>query len=326
MILNYLFLPILFFIGIVTSYQDFHYGKIKNKWIIFGASWGIGIWLLLLGWSQLSPILSQIYSVDFSYVMPSYIFQVAVNSSISFAVGYLLWHFDLWSAGDAKLFFVISLLLPLEYYWKSAFPFFPSAVLLINIFSFALIFLVLKSLFIVTKSFIKSPAQMRGEAGMLQKGKKYIRENYMTLVKAMLVFFLVLLIFLIVRLEVRSGFNIVQISSWYLAIFFILLSKTSKYVRKLFKKTWLIVVLYSILIPYLLLSKFFSSAENVSSFFQMIKNSFSFGLAFGAIIILLSVAKKKESGTHMPFAFWIFIGAVITIVIKGTLFSFFKIF
>jgi hypothetical protein len=323
MILDYLFLPVLVFIGLVTSYQDFCYGKIRNKWIIFGATWGIGIWLLLLGWSQLAHVLSQAYSMNFAYIMPSYVLKVAINSSISLVVGYLLWYFDLWSAGDAKLFFVISLLLPLKYYWKSAFPYFNSAVLLINIFSFALVFLALKSLFTVIKSLIKSPNKIRWEAIFIHQGRKYLVENYTTFIKATLIFFSALLIFQIMRTEIRMAFGVGQANKWFLAIIFVLLSKTSKYVREFFKKIWLLIPIYLIMIPYLLFRGFFSAPENISNFLHTMRNSLSFGLAFGALYLLFAIAKKEEKETHMPFAFWIFVGTIITILIKGSLFSLF---
>jgi hypothetical protein len=323
MILDYLFLPILLFICLITSYQDFRNGKIKNKWIILGIIWGLGVWILLLGWSQLVPYVSHYFEMPMGYIKPSYILEAAINSSISFAVGYLLWHFNLWSAGDAKLFFVVSLLLPLKYYMNSAVPYFPSAVLLINIFSFALVFLALKSLFIIIKSFVKVPGIILPKEGIIQQSKKYIKANYKTLIKTTLIFVSILFIFLIVRIKVRVSFNIAKINSWYLVIIFILLSKTSKYVRKIFKKVWLLIILYLILIPYLLISKFFSSAENLSSLYRTIKNSLLFGLAFSLLYLLLTAAKKKEKETHMPFAFWIFVGTIITILIEGSVFSLF---
>lgn len=327
MLSDYLFLPVLFFIGLVTSYQDFHHGKIKNKWIIFGATWGIGIWLLLLGWSQLSQILASTYSVSFVYIMPAYILKVAINSSISLAVGYLLWHFDLWSAGDAKLFFVVSLLLPLKYYWKSAVPLFPSAVLLINIFSFALAFLILKSLFIIIKSFIKSPVKIKWEASLIRRSKEYVSANYMKFMKTALIILLAFFVFQLARLETRKFFELEQINKWFLFFILITMSKFSRYLRvlfeMLFKKIWLLIPAYLILIYYFLFSRFFSSAENIAWLFHTIKMTFSFGLPVGSLYFIFAVAKKKEKETHMPFAFWIFIGAIITMIINGSVFSFF---
>jgi|GEM_PF-2732010 len=327
MLIDYLFLPILFFIGLVTSYQDFYHGKIKNKWIIFGATWGIGIWLLLLGWSQLSQILASAYSVGFVYIMPEYILKVAVNSFISLAVGYLLWYFDLWSAGDAKLFFVVSLLLPLRYYWKSAVPYFPSAVLLINIFSFALAFLILKNLIVLIKSFIESPIKIKWEANFVRRGKEYVSANYMKIIKGALILLSAFFVFQLVRLETREYFEFVQINKWYLAFILIAMSKFSRYLtvlfRNLFKKIWLLIPVYLILISYLFSSKFFSSEENISWLFHTMKITFYFGLPVGLVGVLFAVAKKKEKETHMSFAYCIFIGVIITMIINGLVFSLF---
>jgi len=133
MALDYLFdfllLPVLFFIGLVTSYQDFRYGKIKNKWTILGMAWGLGIYILCIIWALIFPYLSQIFPKISFFILPSYILKVFINSAFALIVGYLLWSFDFWSAGDAKLFLVFSLLLPLKYYWKSALPYFPSFAL-----------------------------------------------------------------------------------------------------------------------------------------------------------------------------------------------------
>jgi len=52
-----------------------------------------------------------------------------------------------WSAGDAKLFFVFSLLIPISYYSKSYLPVFPSFALLVNIFIPILLFLIFASCF-----------------------------------------------------------------------------------------------------------------------------------------------------------------------------------
>jgi hypothetical protein len=326
MFLDYLFLPIILFIGVITSYQDFQSGKIKNKWILFGLVCGMGIWISLLVWSQIVPFVSHYFATPMGFILPSYILKVLINSLISLLVGYLLWYFDLWAAGDAKLFFVFSLLLPLKYYFRSAMPYFPSVVLLINVFAFALSFLVLKSLYIIIKKFIKAPVQIRGGEGIFSRGKTYIKANYKTLVKATLIFFSVLFIFQIIRSHVRSsmGPNIGDPEKWIFLLIFIFLSKVSKYVRLLFKKTWLLVSINLILFFYLVFAGFLSSEENLSSFAQMIKRSFIFGLIFGVLYPLLAYAGKQEEETHVPFALWIFAGAVITVILQGSVYSFFS--
>ena len=57
-----------------------------------------------------------------------------INGIIAFLGGYFLWHYRLWSAGDAKLFAVYAFLIPLNFYAKSYIAIFPSFNLLINLF------------------------------------------------------------------------------------------------------------------------------------------------------------------------------------------------
>ncbi len=115
----------LFVIGGICSYTDIKYGKIFNKWIIIGLFWGISFNIFLL-----------FYNFFFLF-QPSnikYLIEVSTNTLISFLVGYLLWNFKLWSAGDAKFFTLCALLLPLKFYSKSYLIFFPSFNLLVNLF------------------------------------------------------------------------------------------------------------------------------------------------------------------------------------------------
>lgn len=130
MILNILTLPILFLIGIATSYEDFRHGKIANRWIVFGIVWSFFVVLFLLAVNFLG--LAEIISLQYAG-------KVAMNFSAVIVVSFLMWKFGAWAAGDAKLFITFSALLPLTFYWKSYLPIFPSFALLVNI--FALIFL-----------------------------------------------------------------------------------------------------------------------------------------------------------------------------------------
>jgi Flp pilus assembly protein protease CpaA len=157
--LDYLFLPMIFLIGLITSYQDFRYGKIKNKWIILGLAWGLGIYLFFLVWGLISePIISF-----------SYIFKVFINSFIALIIGYLLWYFNLWSAGDAKLFALFAFLLPLEYYWRTALPYFPSFVLLINIFIPVLVFYLIKYFVFLVKLLTEKSLSKNFQEWLIEK-------------------------------------------------------------------------------------------------------------------------------------------------------------
>jgi len=154
--LDYFLLPVFFLLGAIISYEDIRYGKIKNKWIAVGAIWGLAVYLFFLFWLLIGPFITNFYydnilnltvgaprpvfTVHFSFLLQS-----IVNGFAALAIGFLVWRAKGWAAGDAKLFFIFSLLIPIKYYWKSYLPIFPSFTLLINIFIPLLLFLFFRS-------------------------------------------------------------------------------------------------------------------------------------------------------------------------------------
>lgn len=90
------FLPAILFLGVITSFDDITYHKIKNKWLLATIIYSIIVYGILLGFN--SNILFTLYPLFISLF-------------ISICIGFSLWYFDIWSAGDGKLFIVFSLLL-----------------------------------------------------------------------------------------------------------------------------------------------------------------------------------------------------------------------
>jgi len=145
-------LPVIFFIGLVTSYEDIKYGKIRNKWIILGLGWGAVVFLLCFIWYFIASPVSELYYSKVMHLpvdsfLPVYTFNLSfllkslVNFLTAAATGFALWRFNSWAAGDAKLFLVYSLLIPLFHYQQSYLPIFPSFILLVNIFCIFLAYL-----------------------------------------------------------------------------------------------------------------------------------------------------------------------------------------
>lgn len=145
MIFNILFLPVLLFIGLITTYEDIRYGKIRNKWIKLGLVWGTIVIISFLVWFFIASPVLHFYYFEIRQLPPGspapvfvvnleYLGRVVVNTLIALLTAFLMWRAGAWAAGDGKLFVVFALLLPLQYYWKSYLPYFPSFVLLINIF------------------------------------------------------------------------------------------------------------------------------------------------------------------------------------------------
>ncbi|MBI2208811.1 hypothetical protein HYU50_04930 [Candidatus Woesearchaeota archaeon] len=96
--LIYWFLPIILLFGIVTSYEDVKFGKIRNKWIILALAYSIAANIVLF---------------SLKYYDADYLTKFLINSLLSLAAGFLIWHLNLWTAGDAKLFFAFTTLMPI---------------------------------------------------------------------------------------------------------------------------------------------------------------------------------------------------------------------
>jgi len=150
-VLKSLFLLPLLLIGVITSYSDIKYGKIKNIHLLLGFIYVLFLYSFLFFYS---------YFIIHQPSNSKYLVDLAINGLIAFLVGYLLWHFNLWAAGDAKLFFIYSLLIPLESYSKNYIYYFPSSTLLIDTFLFICLIFFFKMFFKIAVSclsYVKKP-------------------------------------------------------------------------------------------------------------------------------------------------------------------------
>ncbi|MBL7056500.1 prepilin peptidase [Candidatus Woesearchaeota archaeon] len=133
-VLTILLLPAIFFIGIITSYEDIKYKKIRNKWVLSALLYSIFIFLgIFLKIIPTNEILSR-----------AYLFSYFLNLIFAFFVGILIWVTNLWSAGDAKLFMAYAVLIyPIHHVQIPSVSF----SILLNTFLPFLVFYVFKMLF-----------------------------------------------------------------------------------------------------------------------------------------------------------------------------------
>lgn len=118
------------FLGIITSYEDVKFWKIRNKWIVLGISYVILIYFLLY-------FFYTVYNLNLMHLN-----YLLINGILALIIGFLIWFFGLWTAGDAKLFFSYSVLIPLDAYKSILFTYFPAAnLLLLTFIPLALIYL-----------------------------------------------------------------------------------------------------------------------------------------------------------------------------------------
>ena len=133
-LLDFMNIPVVLALGIITSVQDMKSGKIKNKWIIIGIAYSLlslGIMILTLGLNNIP-------------VNIEYLRIYCLNILISLVVGFIFWLSKLWSPGDGKLFLMYASLIPLSAYKWGDIGLFPSYIILINTFTPVLFYFLVK--------------------------------------------------------------------------------------------------------------------------------------------------------------------------------------
>ena len=118
--------------GLYTSYTDFRYGKIANFYTAFLIGFGIISQMVFVSEGDITWIHS------------------CVTLFGGLGISFVLFYTGIWAAGDAKLFWGISLLMP-----PSAFSYTPETqfyplILVVNIFLLFLIYIILQAVFEMT--------------------------------------------------------------------------------------------------------------------------------------------------------------------------------
>jgi len=328
--LDYFLLPVFFLLGAIISYEDIRYGKIKNKWIAVGAIWGLAVYLFFLFWLLIGPFITNFYydnilnltvgaprpvfTVHFSFLLQS-----IVNGFAALAIGFLVWRAKGWAAGDAKLFFIFSLLIPIKYYWKSYLPIFPSFTLLINIFIPLLLFLFFRS---CLHFFLHFPRL--GTSEISQRFKNFFanKENLKTR-GVMILGFLEIFLFLGLW-QKKFGSFLPSGVSHYGMLAFPLLIIFSGPISRFIQKPLVAKIISVIFVLFLAGGLIFAPQLT----WQILSQSLQMMIAF---IIVLSLFRKlidfyvdsseKEGERAFPMAIWLFLGGIITLLFQGSVLS-----
>ncbi len=388
MIFDILFLPLVFFIGLITSYEDIRYGKVKNKWIILGLVWGLIVIIAFLIWYPIAPSVSNFYYSQIKHlpddvskpvvtVNLDYLVRVIINAVIALVIAFLMWRFNAWAAGDAKLFTVYALLIPLGYYWKTYLSIFPSFVLLVNIFIPIFLYLLIRA----TAYFIKFIYLKISQPRVVNKKRKpFDKKKIWGRIKSMgiilLTFINIFLFFGLFKEPIESNFSI-DITSLYMFIF-VGLILFSGYLGKIFQKPIAIKIIIALLV--LILAYGFSTSP--INTWQVLERTVKMMIVFMTILTLFRALidfhvsktgtkeikieeldvnmnlddqilnrtnigriypggltlkqvekvkkwlKKNEQGIKtikiykpFPFVTWMFIGVIITLILKSSFLS-----
>ena len=118
--------------GLYTSYTDFRYGKIANIYTVFLIGFGIISQSIFISEAEITW------------------FHSCVILFGSLGVSFAMFYTGIWAAGDSKLFWGISLLMPQSAFSRTPETQFYPLILLVNIFFLFLVYITLKSIFKTT--------------------------------------------------------------------------------------------------------------------------------------------------------------------------------
>jgi Flp pilus assembly protein protease CpaA len=269
-LIDLLFLIPLFFVGIVAAYTDIKYGKIFNKLIVFGMVYGVGLMLALTLYNSI--LLHQAGNY-------TYLSQTCFNTLCSLIIGYYLWNKNLWSAGDAKLFMVCALLLPLRFYSASYIKFFPAINLLINLFVPILAFLGVKAIIVFGREIILSIYRKEVSLKKLFADKIQIYQWASNLWSSLLIFFAISIAFQVLAKLFRGSAIAAMFLNPVLVFVFMMLSmrQIAKIARE---KHWVRRVLYFTISAYVIYCVF---GGQISNLFVMLKTTLIMWLLFNSL-------------------------------------------
>ena len=138
----WLLLAVEFALGGVAAVSDLRDGKIYNRHlVIFGIS-GIAI-----------------YSVFHRELVDGYLPGPIINAIVTLLISFLLFYTRFWSAGDAKLFWLMALLMPYSFYPQG--PLFSAFFLLMTIFCLAFVYVLGDSIYCYIVDGRRPPAERR---------------------------------------------------------------------------------------------------------------------------------------------------------------------
>ncbi|MCK4258824.1 MAG: prepilin peptidase [Halanaerobiales bacterium] len=248
---------LIFILGICTSFTDILKKKIYNKTLIL--------------FSVLGLIIQVIYFVSitsnqmFSYKLHQYV----INTVLTLIVSFVMYYYNVWAAGDAKLFMALMLAFPQDYRVNNMNTFFMT---LIFIFSTAFIYVVIDSLLHLYKNYMdKKPS--------IKPVLHYDKENIKVFLSRYIFSYLVVFVF---NQYVTQNFEMNQLYKMILNLVLI----TSFF--KVVKQVRIMNILSVIIIVLLILKFYFFGLYNGLNF--NIKISYLI-LIFG-ILVLRSIASK----------------------------------
>ena len=311
-ILDLALLPALGLLCAATSLEDARDGLIRNKWIVMGLLWGAAAYALLSLSRLFSPDLTMpaLSNTLFNGSWGRLLAMTALNSASALLCGFLIFHIGYWSAGDAKLFFAVSLLLPLKYYFRHFLPVFPAFCLFLNVITVSAVYVWAEAVLGIFK-FARNNPEKRILKEVIGSSAVKFRGGLDLFLAALVVFTAIMCLNSVLKLSSRASVPVSMMAM--LALLFI-----GGTVGKALERRNLRLFFYAAS------ALFFAAVLSSSLRLQAIRMGLFMACMFTLIFLMTGIIPELSSkyGTQkeeMPFALWLSLGTVLTAVIKGSL-------
>lgn len=174
----------------LCAITDYLYGKIFNRHILWGLAAGVLMLVVIVGfWVFGLPGQSAQYANRFGGPWV-YLLRVLGNAGLALAIGFGLWAGGMWAAGDAKLLFVLTLLVPLSAYTRNFWAFYPGYPILFNTFLSIIAILVIE---LVAGTVYRQVTSTKKRGNLLKSIGNWFRQRHSELWRMALVFLLLFL-------------------------------------------------------------------------------------------------------------------------------------
>ena len=126
---------VILLLGVLTSYSDIRFKKAYNKHLLVFLPLGVVI--------QIMSIISS----------PELLLWIIINIITTAVVSIIFYSQHIWAAGDAKLFIVMILLIPYQFYNIASKTLFPAFYCLSFVFTVAIVYIIIESLILLFKEY-----------------------------------------------------------------------------------------------------------------------------------------------------------------------------
>ena len=249
-------------LGLVTSYTDIRFEKIKNIHLLLAVIFGLTAYAYLIATQQIP------------FEMP-YVW----NILIGFGISLLLYCTETWGAGDAKLFIVYCLLMPTKKYSKIFF--FPSIDIFANVFlvsTLGILTLSIKNIIrdrmrILKLVFSLSTLTKVGESFLIIFSIKWLIEIIINFFIPQAMFFMLISVMFFLHLIIRR--IITKFKNKYIFALILSVGMVSRFL-------------------------FFSLDFNIASFFSYLKMSACYTLLFHTLSVTFNLNRSDDKIPFAP--------------------------